>query len=247
MKSVSVALLPSLIQRDSLAGCTAVVIDVLRATSVIATALDAGAAQVIACESIDQAQHQAAKLPGTHLLCGERGGLPIDGFDLGNSPAEYPRPKVDGKSIIMTTTNGTRALAAVDAAADVLTACFLNLSAAIDHCSQAADVLLVCAGTDGQISGEDVLLAGALAKRLIDRHGFETTDDSALLAIAAWDAAEPVADDPQQLAKVLALSKGGRNLKRIGFADDLLRVAQIDAVPVLPRRVSHDPLVLRCR
>ena len=247
MKSVSVALLPSLIQRESLADCTAVVIDVLRATSVIATALGNGAAGVIACESIDQAQRRAADLPGAYKLCGERGGLPIDGFDLGNSPAEYPREVIADKTVVMTTTNGTRALAAVDTAADVLTASFLNLSAASDYCAQSADVLLVCAGTDGQISGEDVLLAGAIAKRLIGGHGFETTDDSALLAIAAWEAAEPVASDPARLAEFLALSKGGRNLQRIGFADDLQRVARIDSVPLVPRRESRNPLWLRCQ
>src|SRR5689334_21797386 len=106
-------MLPALIPPTALKDGVAVVIDVLRATTVMVHALAAGCEAVIPCAEIDQARAVAASLPpGTAITGGERGGLPIDGFDFGNSPASFTREVCEGKTLVMTTTNGTRAILA---------------------------------------------------------------------------------------------------------------------------------------
>ncbi len=111
MPKLRVYMLPDLLAGQSLAGCRAVVVDVLRATTTVVQALSAGARAVVPCLTIDDARARAAEFPpGEALLGGERGGLPIEGFDLGNSPAEYTSQVVAGKTVVLTTTNGTKAL-----------------------------------------------------------------------------------------------------------------------------------------
>ena len=107
--AVNVHLLPSLIAPEALAGSTVVVIDVLRATTTIVHAMAAQAHEIIPCLEVDEARRMAGRLKCDTVLGGERGGEPIDGFDLGNSPAEYSAHAVADKTIVFTTTNGTRA------------------------------------------------------------------------------------------------------------------------------------------
>ena len=166
MRSLNVHFLPSLVDPKELSGCTCVVIDVLRATTTIATALFAGAREVIPCLEIEDARRIAASLPtGSYLLGGERGGKKIDNFQLGNSPAEYTAEVVKDKVVVFTTTNGTRALLACRGAEFVLCGAFVNLSPLCEAIRNRSNIHLVCAGTDGQISREDVLLAGAIVDR----------------------------------------------------------------------------------
>ena len=167
---VFVHLLPSLIPPGSLRGGVAVVVDVLRATTVMVHALAAGCEAVIPCGEIDEAKAIAASLPpGTALLAGERQGLPIPGFDLGNSPGDFTPEVCRGKTLVMTTTNGTRAILASLEAERVYIASFGNLRATSDEISvqflkkdHGHSVHIICAGTEGFISLEDTLLAGAL-------------------------------------------------------------------------------------
>ncbi|MBL9124638.1 MAG: 2-phosphosulfolactate phosphatase [Planctomycetaceae bacterium] len=174
MSSLHVHFLPTLVEPDALRGGTVVVIDVLRATTTIAAAIAAGARAVIPCGELEEARQIAAKFARSEvLLGGERGGLLIPGFDLGNSPRDYLPEVVGGKTIVFTTTNGTQALLRCRQAARVLTAGFVNLSAiasAVQDFARSAHeserIHLVCAGTRGQITGEDVLLAGCLADRI---------------------------------------------------------------------------------
>ena len=251
--------MPDLTTPSDLAGATVVVIDVLRASTTICHALAAGAREVIACGQVEEAREIAARLlaeatrqdddqDGDTLrvvLGGEREGLPIEGFDLGNSPGEYTQASVGGATVVFTTTNGTRAMMACREASEVLIAGFVNLSAVVrqlDACeSSDPTVHVVCAGTRGSITSEDVLLAGALAARR--RH---PCNDQATLARAAWQslvgtggersAESSTTITPKALAAHLAEhSQGGRNLASIGLADDILIASQIDRFDIVPR------------
>jgi 2-phosphosulfolactate phosphatase len=159
--------LPTSVAPEELAGTTAVVIDVLRATTTILYALQAGASEVIPCLEIGDALKIAASLPRSQVvLGGERGGLPIDGFDLGNSPREYDPPAVAGKTVVMTTTNGTRAMDQCRIAESVLIGGFVNAAALADRLAARERIALVCAGSDGDVTRDDVLFAGLMVDRL---------------------------------------------------------------------------------
>jgi len=163
--------LPALAQRD-LRGTACVVFDILRATSTFVTALHHGAAAIIPVSEITDAVARRRQQPDV-LLAGEREGVKIhaaqaDGvdFDFGNSPREFSPERVRGKTIVSTTTNGTRALRACAGAKTVLAAAFLNLAATADFLRGEKEILLVCAGTGDSMAMEDVLAAGALAELL---------------------------------------------------------------------------------
>src|SRR3989339_400165 len=144
-----------------LAGATVVVIDVLRASTTIIHALNAGAAEIIPCGEVEQARALAADFPREEVvLGGERGGLPIDGFDLGNSPSEYTPDRVAGRTIVFTTTNGTRAMMRCRKAGRVLIGAFVNASAVAEQLVGCERISLLCAGTEGEYSRDDILMAG---------------------------------------------------------------------------------------
>jgi 2-phosphosulfolactate phosphatase len=132
-RQIDVYLLPALVDPVELEGKAVVVIDVLRATTTIVHALAAGTSEVAPCEEIEDAKKLAATLGSKAVLSGEREGLPIPGFDLGNSPAEFTRDRVAGKTLVFTTTNGTRAMHRCRHAARVLLGAFVNFSTATDH------------------------------------------------------------------------------------------------------------------
>jgi len=227
---------------------TAVVIDVLRATSVMAVALEAGATQIVTCREVEEATSLARTISPAPLLCGERGCRPIDGFDLGNSPAEYVSSRVSAKTLILTTTNGTRAIESATGAARMITASFLNLSAVIESLGQSESVHLVCAGTEGEITAEDVLLAGAILDICALRYQSRFEDDESMLAHQLWQAWFPVEREreeriptPSELSRRLRETRGGRNLLRVGYAEDLDRCAAIDSIRAVPQRVSQSP------
>jgi len=170
---LSPAELPALAKRD-LRGAACVVFDVLRATSAFVTALHNGAKAIVPVSEIAEALASRRKQPDA-LLGGERDGVRIRAaqtggtdFDLGNSPREYTPEKVRGRTIVSTTTNGTRALRACASGKTVLAASLLNLGATAEFIKklQPAEVLLVCAGTRDEKADEDVLAAGALCELL---------------------------------------------------------------------------------
>lgn len=233
-----VHLLPNLFEPGDLRGGTAVVIDVLRASTTILHALAAGASCVIPCAEIEEARHTAARFPADQILLGgERGGRPIDGFDLGNSPLDYAPDRVRGRTVVFTTTNGTRALKRCDEADRVLIAAFNNLRAVVREVVETnRPVHLVCAGTDGAITAEDVLCAGALAAELQDRLGVEEwSDDPARIAV---DFSEAHAENQTGLRQALQASRGGRNLRSLGDEADIDRAAQRDRFDFVP---VYDP------
>jgi 2-phosphosulfolactate phosphatase len=246
--TVSVHLLPSLIPPGSLRGGVVVVVDVLRATTVMIGALAAGCEAVIPCSEIDEAKKIAAGLPaGTALLAGERQGLPIPGFDLGNSPGEFTPEVCRGKTLVMTTTNGTRAILASVEADRVYIASFTNLRATSDEISvqflkkdHGHSVHIVCAGTEGHISLEDSLLAGALTNQIVEvadlvpgsRIGTGLGNDEALMVASQWREAERVLEN-RPLASLLRLGRGGKNVQRIGLVRDIVAASLLDVCPLV--------------
>jgi 2-phosphosulfolactate phosphatase len=230
---LDVYLLPALVEPAALAERTVVVIDILRATTTIIHALAAGATQVVPCLEIEEARAAARRVKGSVVLGGERGGLPIAGFDLGNSPAEYSRERVAGKTVVFTTTNGTRAMLRAKLARRVLLGAFVNLSAVCRELLEASDVALVCAGTDGHVTREDTLFAGAVVDDLVRSKQPRRLNDQAEIAADAWRTAVRMLTD-RPLGMTLRDSRGGRNLVEIGQADDIDLAAQIDRFDIVP-------------
>jgi 2-phosphosulfolactate phosphatase len=251
---VFVHLLPKLIPPGSLRGGVAVVVDVLRATTVMIQALAAGCESVIACGEIDEAVEVAAGLPsGTALLAGERGGLPILGFDLGNSPGDFTPEVCREKTLVMTTTNGTRAILASREAQRVYIAGFTNLRATTDEISvqflkkdHGHAVHIICAGTEGHISLEDSLLAGALTSQIANVvelvPGFEVSplfgNDEALMVVTQWLEVERFLEK-RPLWKLLSSGRGGRNVLAIGRSVDIEEAASFDRYNLVAE-LQHD-------
>jgi len=247
--AVFVHLLPALIPPGALRGGVAVVVDVLRATTVMVRALASGCTAVVPCGEVDEARAAAAGLPaGSALLAGERTGLPIDGFDLGNSPAAFTPEVCAGKTLVMTTTNGTRAILASLEADRVLVASFSNLMVTVGSLREAPrEVHVVCSGTDGRISLEDSILAGAIASDLrVNRHPAGPTwafgNDEAEIVSRLWGGV-PLDDptDPEDFADSLSQGRGGRRVREIGLGADILDAARIDRFPLVAE-LKRDPL-----
>jgi 2-phosphosulfolactate phosphatase len=198
---------------------TAVVIDVLRATSTITLAMASGYERVLVAGSIDEARELRG--PG-RILAGEAGCARAPGFDLGNSPEETLEPRAP--ELVLATTNGAPAVVASAAVADeVLAASLLNLDAVLARLARVEDVLLVCAGTDGRVSIEDVYLAGRLSAAL------EGPRSDAARVAEAVAASYPTAQD------ALEASAGAIGLRREGLESDIAFCAQESIVGVVPR------------
>ena len=233
-RPIFVHLLPCLFDPAELRDGVAVVIDVLRATSTIIQALAAGAECVVPCGEIDEAWRIMEALPaGSAMLGGERHGLPIPGFDLGNSPEDYASSLVGGKRVILTTTNGTRALIRAKEARRVLVGALSNLSAvAIVLAGETGPVHLVCAGTDGRPTLEDILCAGGIARSLHSGGDkFDASDDSTQLAINLY---ENCGRDYDRVLATLRRSRGGRNLIECGLEADIDWCAEPDRFEFVP-------------
>jgi len=215
VKNLTVLYLPSqwlLPDRAQLGASACVVIDVIRATTTITAALAVGAAGVRPVASVAEAEALKAQNPA-RLLAGERHGLPLPGFDLGNSPRALNPAVVAGREIILTTTNGTQALAACHGARAVLAGALVNLTATARHLHQLGPPwIIVCAGFEGGFGLDDALVAGALAEALGESSPF-----TALYRSAQGD-----------LAATLLGSQAGQELKKIGLQDDVPSCAEID-------------------
>lgn len=230
-RTLDVFLLPSLATEADLTERHVVVIDVLRATTTIATALDAGAREVVPCLEIEDAWKAAQGFaPGEALLGGERGGLPVEGFDLGNSPCEYTAQRIAGKSLVFTTTNGTRAMQRCRPARRVVLGAFVNGSAVVHALAEATEIALLCAGTAGKVTREDALMAGYLTSELASL-GRVTLNDQANLARDAWRATTARS---RSLEEELRDTQGGRNLTRLGLGHDIADAAQLDRFRLVP-------------
>lgn len=238
---LNVYTLPSLIDEQQLVGSAVIVIDLLRATTTICHALASGAKEVVPFREIDETLAAAERAGRANVvLGGERGGRRIDGFDLGNSPTEYTPPKVEGRSVIITTTNGTRALYHARLAKRVIVGAIVNLSTVVAAVMDEPRVDIVCAGTGGEETFEDILAAGAMVTKLCDAAGIDwQLNASARVAADAWQQllrnATTVGHTPsEQLAIALRDTLGGRNLIEVGLGDDLADCAAIDRLAIAP-------------
>jgi len=235
-REVQVHLLPDLMPPGRLSGALALVIDVLRATTTMVHALAAGCTAIRPCLTVEEATELANQMPvGRVLLGGERHGKPLPGFDMGNSPCEYISEVCSGATLVMTTTNGTRALLRCADAERILIAAFVNYSAVCEQIRPDPRPLhIVCAGTDGAVTMEDVILAGAFVEYLCEEMDV-TLNDSARLA---WDAFE---NHGRCLLGSLQLSQGGENLRQLGFDADIRAAAEVDRFAIVPE-VRRNPL-----
>jgi 2-phosphosulfolactate phosphatase len=214
-------------------GRVVLVIDVLRASSTIAVALANGARNIIPFESAEEAITRSKAFERRDvLLAGERRMLAIPGFDLGNSPREFTREAVEGKTLLFTTTNGTVALVNTQGARDVVVGSYLNYSAVVAMLRSAAragvDVGIICAGRERQFSLEDAACAGRFV-RGITRRGPRVEINDAAAAAVLID--KRYGDD---LLGLFSASVHGRALAEAGFGEDLALCAEIDRYAVVP-------------
>ena len=222
MKSVDICFSPDLLPRYELPGKVVVIVDILRATSTIVTALAAGVTEVFPVATLAE----CAALGQQHgcLTAAERDGMRAPGFDLGNSPFGFldPARPVRGRALVISTTNGTAALRQSLAAEAVVCGAFLNLAAVAAFArQQQRDVLVVCAGWKGQFCLEDTIFGGALAERLAE--GFDVqSSDATLAALHLWQWAKP------DLAAYLLQSSHVRRLNSLEASKDFDFCLEID-------------------
>jgi 2-phosphosulfolactate phosphatase len=228
-RSIDVLLAPPW-PADALRGMHVAVVDVLRATTTIATALANGAAGVIPVAEPEDAIALGNRLGRDRVLFGgERDSLRITGFDLDNSPASFTAAALAGKTVVLTTTNGTRALRAVANAASVRTAALVNRTAVADALAhEDGDVVIVCAGNANGFALEDALGAGALVDTLLTLTGEVELCDGARAAALLYRAVAG------RLADAVASADHAQALAEKGFAGDVTRCAALDTLTVVP-------------
>ena len=221
----------------------AIVIDVLRATTTIATALDAGAEAVQAFSNIEQLLQVSEQWPpDKRLRAGERGGSQVAGCDMGNSPLDCTPEKVKGRRLFISTTNGTRALQRVQEAPVVLAAALVNRRATVEYLltQQPETVWLVGSGWEGAYSLEDTVCAGAIAHSLLEQTSYSEEElvgnDEVIGALSLYQQWQ------NQLLEMFHQASHGKRLLRLDGHADLEYCAQTDVLNVLP--IQQEPGVL---
>jgi len=179
---------PALYEPELHSGSVVVIIDILRATSSICTAFEHGALSIIPVAGVEEAR--AYKERG-FLVAAERDGIVLDFADFGNSPFNFTREKVEGKTIVYSTTNGTGIIRMAASASSIVIGSFLNIKSLTNWlCTQNKNVLLFCAGWKGRFNLEDTICSGAIAERLINSSIYSTICDSTLAAMDLWSLAK---------------------------------------------------------
>jgi 2-phosphosulfolactate phosphatase len=229
--SLQVYFTPTEVDELQLRGKNVVVIDVLRAATTIAVALQNGAKEIIPVSSIESAVKISSSLFGdVTIRAGERNGKMIEGFNRGNSPLEFTEETVKGKSIIFLTTNGSVAIVKSRYAKKLFVASFVNISTVVEALKELADnVIFMCSGQDNHFCLEDAVCAGKIINRLKKILKKNFCLDDAALAAASLDTMYG-----KNVLRMLKQSQHGNDLVQLGFAEDLKVCAEIDAVPVLP-------------
>src|SRR5699024_7660738 len=217
-------------QEEDLRDKTVVIIDVLRASSTIVTALEHGAKGVISVADMSDASKISQNLDSPHyLLCGEKDGVKIEGYDLGNSPLNYTAETVDGKTIILNTTNGTKAIQRSALAHKIMIGSFLNLEVIVEQLAEAEnDIALICAGWRGSMAFEDLLCAGNIISDLANDEPEGEMKDGAKVASSLY---EKFGNEVEQTIKS---SDYAQRLKEVVSDEDLSYCCQRDGMQVLP-------------
>ena len=228
--NVEVFLTGGTVGADDVRGRTAIVIDVLRTSTTVATALGNGARAVVPVADVGEAARLAATMdPATTLLGGERGGITVEGFHYGNSPREYGPDAVRDRTVILSTSNGTGAVVRCAEAACTVVGGFVNARAVVDYVvGQGNDVTIVCAGWLNRVSLEDTLCAGLLIDLLGPDRISEPETDSAHIARVLYT------HDRTSLVRRIAECNHARRLQRLGLAEDVTLCSAVDSVPVVP-------------
>jgi 2-phosphosulfolactate phosphatase len=212
-------------------GVHVVVIDVLRASSTIVQACENGVERIIPVVEVQDATRLLSTLERQKtLLGGEREGLMIEGFDLGNSPLEYASKIVRGKTLILCTSNGTVAITASAPAKEIVIGCFLNLGHVVSHLLSARPkrIALLCAGNLGQFALEDFVCGGHMVRRLEESSRARLVLNDGAVAARALAASMPDAGE------VVQDSSHGRRLQELGFEADLEFCSRIDKYRTVP-------------
>lgn len=228
---IDIQLVPSQPDSDILLNRTVVVIDVLRATSVMVHAMWQGALEIIPLATAEAAFEMAKVFPrGSIILGGERGSKKIPGFDLGNSPKEYIAERVKGKKLILTTTNGTKAFHVVSSGREILVGSFFNIGITAQRCLELnRDLLIFPSGDEGKFSLEDTICGGMLIERIMKKGGKRIDlSDASRCAQILYKKFE------DNLTEAFHLSHHGKELINRGFIEDLAYCAQIDMTDIVP-------------
>lgn len=228
---IDIHLLPLPSHPNFLSDRVIVVIDVLRATSVMVHAMAQGASEIIPLATVEEAFKMAKAFPREFvILGGERGNEEIPGFDLGNSPGEYVAERVKGKKLILTTTNGTRAFHTVSSGKEILVGSFLNIGAIAQKCLALDRGLLIFpSGDEGNFSLEDTLCGGMLIDLITEKEKSQIS-----LTDASTSAQILYQRFKDNLLEAFHLSHHGKELMKRGFEDDLVYCTQIDKFPLVP-------------
>jgi len=228
---IDIQLVPSQPDSDILLNRTVVVIDVLRATSVMVHAMWQGALEIIPLATAEAAFEMAKVFPrGSIILGGERRSKKIPGFDLGNSPKEYIAERVKGKKLILTTTNGTKAFHVVSSGREILVGSFFNIGITAQRCLELnRDLLIFPSGDEGKFSLEDTICGGMLIERIMKKGGKRIDlSDASRCAQILYKKFE------DNLTEAFHLSHHGKELINRGFIEDLAYCAQIDMTDIVP-------------
>lgn len=203
-----------------------VIIDVFRATSAIVTAFYNGVNKMIPVSTVQEAKEYQAN---GFMAAAERDGEMIEGFELGNSPFGYMNNKVKGKTIAITTTNGTQAIEASRKASKIIIGSFLNLNVICDYLmTQKKDIILLCAGWKNKFNLEDTLFAGAIVEKLMTASEFEIDCDSALASRHLYNLAK---DD---LYTFLETSSHRNRLAKLDLERDIKYCLTLNQCPIIP-------------
>ncbi|UCF06210.1 MAG: 2-phosphosulfolactate phosphatase [bacterium] len=215
--------------REVLQDSVVVVIDVLRATSTILAGLDRGATRIIPVEDIETATRLVGPTDrGTKLLVGERKGMPIDGFNLFNSPSEFTPESVTGKTLIITTSNGTRAITATRNARRSIVCSLNNVGAVAGAVRDEKELIVLCSGNEGMLAAEDLLCGGMLLKELSDEVDCDSLDDAARLSMLLAETFE------YALKRFIMSCDRGRALIALGYEEDVVYCATRDRSSRVP-------------
>lgn len=208
---------------------TTVVIDVLRATTTIVTALNNGAKEIIPVGSIEFAMKVSGDtFSGQTLLAGERNTQKIDGFSLGNSPLEYIHEVVNGKTIVLFTTNGSKAIVKAKYSSKLLISSFLNTSSIARELMDSNEIVIMCSGNNGLFSFEDSACAGDLIDELRELNEDIKLDDASKTCHFLFK------KNKKKLKKMLMETEHGKKLMESGFKNDLVYAAQKNTIDVIP-------------
>lgn len=227
---INVHLTPGGVDELFFTGKTTIVIDVLRATSTIVTALSNGAREIIPVASVEFAvKVSGGMFGGLTLLGGERNTKKIQGFALGNSPLEYTHDVVNGKSIILFTTNGTKAIVKAKFSQNLFICSFLNLSAIANKIiALDKDIEILCSGRNNFFSLEDGICAGKLVTEILKSKEDAVLSDTSRAALALCKSFG------KSIPKLLAETEHGKLLVENGFEEDIKYCSKLNTVEIIP-------------